>query len=186
MQVPFSTFLRACLTYFWSVVNGWTVDIHAFIIKPFWLVCSPDSNSLTQAKIWFCLNNLWPCLHSRQNFCFIQSWIFRMLLIPPPPPLPADTHTHTHAPLWHPPNTTKRIWSCRVYSYQFTAVSSSASSASPMTFGVPQGPVLFVYMYVMCVCMSQDSLLVRAPDSWAKGCELNSRQERQENFLLQS
>ena len=38
-----------------------------------------------------------------------------------------------------------------MYSYQFTAVSSSASSASPMTFRVPQGPVLFVYMYVMCV-----------------------------------
>ena len=29
-------------------------------------------------------------------------------------------------------------------------------------------------------------LLVRAPESWSKGCELESRQERRENFLLQS
>ena len=33
---------------------------------------------------------------------------------------------------------------------------------------------------------SRDNLLVRAPDSWSKGCELESRQERRENFLLQS
>ena len=33
---------------------------------------------------------------------------------------------------------------------------------------------------------SRDSLLVRAPDSWSKGCEFESRQERRENFLLQS
>ena len=30
------------------------------------------------------------------------------------------------------------------------------------------------------------SLLVRAPDSWSKGCEFESRQERRESFLLQS
>ena len=29
------------------------------------------------------------------------------------------------------------------------------------------------------------SLLVRAPDSWSKGCEFESRQERRKNFLLQ-
>ena len=36
--------------------------------------------------------------------------------------------------------------------------------------------------------VSLDSLLVRwrAPDSWSKGCESESRQERRENFLLQS
>ena len=33
---------------------------------------------------------------------------------------------------------------------------------------------------------SRDSLLVRAPDSWSKGCKFESRQEQQENFLLQS
>ena len=32
---------------------------------------------------------------------------------------------------------------------------------------------------------SRDSLLVRAPDSWSKGCEFESRQEQRENFLLQ-
>ena len=31
-----------------------------------------------------------------------------------------------------------------------------------------------------------DSLLVRAPDSWSKSCEFESRQERRENFFLQS
>ena len=30
---------------------------------------------------------------------------------------------------------------------------------------------------------SRDSWLVRAPDSWSKGCELESRQKRRENFL---
>ena len=33
---------------------------------------------------------------------------------------------------------------------------------------------------------SRDSLLVRAPDSWSKGCEFESRRQRRENFLLQS
>ena len=33
---------------------------------------------------------------------------------------------------------------------------------------------------------SRDSLLVRAPDSWSKGFGFESRQQRQENFLLQS
>ena len=32
----------------------------------------------------------------------------------------------------------------------------------------------------------RDSLLVRAPDLWSKGCEFESRQERREHFLLQS
>ena len=32
----------------------------------------------------------------------------------------------------------------------------------------------------------RDSLLVRVPDSWSKGCEFKSRQEWRENFLLQS
>ena len=32
----------------------------------------------------------------------------------------------------------------------------------------------------------RDNLLVRAPDSWSKDCEFKSRQERRENFLLQS
>ena len=32
---------------------------------------------------------------------------------------------------------------------------------------------------------SRDSLLVRAPDSWSKGYEFVSRQDRRENFLLQ-
>ena len=33
---------------------------------------------------------------------------------------------------------------------------------------------------------SWDSLLVRAPDSWSKGCEFESWQKQRENFLLQS
>ena len=33
---------------------------------------------------------------------------------------------------------------------------------------------------------SRDSLLVRAPDSWSKGCEFESRHERRKHFLLQS
>ena len=33
---------------------------------------------------------------------------------------------------------------------------------------------------------SQDSSLVRVPDSWSKGCEFKSRQEWRENLLLQS
>ena len=44
-----------------------------------------------------------------------------------------------------------------------------------------------------CICRgtesdsgSLDSLLVRAPDSWSKGCKFESRQKRRENFLLQS
>ena len=36
------------------------------------------------------------------------------------------------------------------------------------------------------LCMSWDSLLVRALDSWSKGYEFKSQHERQENFLLQS
>ena len=37
-----------------------------------------------------------------------------------------------------------------------------------------------------CVSLedSRDSLLVRVPDSWSKGCEFESRQGRRENFLL--
>ena len=31
---------------------------------------------------------------------------------------------------------------------------------------------------------SRDSLLVRAPDSWSKGCEFESRQKRRENVLF--
>ena len=30
-----------------------------------------------------------------------------------------------------------------------------------------------------------DSLLARAPDSWSKGCEFESRRELRENFLLE-
>ena len=33
------------------------------------------------------------------------------------------------------------------------------------------------------VLQSRDSLLVRALDSWSKGCEFESRQERRESFL---
>ena len=33
---------------------------------------------------------------------------------------------------------------------------------------------------------SRNSFLVRAPDSWSEGCEFESRQERRENFHLQS
>ena len=33
---------------------------------------------------------------------------------------------------------------------------------------------------------SRDNLLLRAPDSWSKGCKFESRQKRRENFLLQS
>ena len=38
----------------------------------------------------------------------------------------------------------------------------------------------------MCVTafFYRDSLFVRAPDSWSKGCWFESRQERRENFLL--
>ena len=33
---------------------------------------------------------------------------------------------------------------------------------------------------------SQDSLLLRAPDLWSKGCEFKSEQKGRENFLVQS
>ena len=40
---------------------------------------------------------------------------------------------------------------------------------------------------MQCLCLgSRDSLSVRAPDPWSRGCEFESRQERRENFLLQS
>ena len=32
----------------------------------------------------------------------------------------------------------------------------------------------------------QDSLLVRAPESWSKRCEFESQQEQWENFILQN
>ena len=43
-------------------------------------------------------------------------------------------------------------------------------------------------MFVLvCFCMrSWDSLLVRVPDSWTKGCKFKSQQEQQENVLFQS
>ena len=43
-------------------------------------------------------------------------------------------------------------------------------------------------MCMLFVCMrgSRNGWLVREPDSWSKGCELESRQERRENFLLQN
>ena len=43
-----------------------------------------------------------------------------------------------------------------------------------------------VHGSLMCYLLCQDSLVVRAPDSWLKGHEFESRQEWQENFLLQS
>ena len=45
------------------------------------------------------------------------------------------------------------------------------------------------YMRPACLCgnsWSAGYLVGRAPDSWSKGCKFESRQERQENFLLQS
>ena len=46
----------------------------------------------------------------------------------------------------------------------------------------------FEVSIVFCLCdtWSRDSLLVRARDSWLKGWEFESRQERRENFLLQN
>ena len=44
--------------------------------------------------------------------------------------------------------------------------------------------------YDKCIAISKygswDSLLVRVPDSWSKGCKFESRQEWQENFLFLS
>ena len=42
------------------------------------------------------------------------------------------------------------------------------------------------HMLYWKVMGGQDSLLVRGPDSWSKGCKFESWQEQQENFLLQS
>ena len=51
-------------------------------------------------------------------------------------------------------------------------------------------PTILEYLVIITLLQtlrgSQDSLFVRAPDSWSKGCRFKSRQERQENFLLQS
>ena len=47
-------------------------------------------------------------------------------------------------------------------------------------------PITYLVSYHIGVSHSRDSLLVRAPDSWSKGCEFESLQERLENFLLQS
>ena len=44
-------------------------------------------------------------------------------------------------------------------------------------------PLLYIVYYLRG---SQDSLLVRVPDSWSKGWEFKSWQEQWENFLLQS
>ena len=49
--------------------------------------------------------------------------------------------------------------------------------------GAPQHEALSVHSLPL---RSQDSLLVRAPDSWSKGCEFKSQQGQPENFLLQS
>ena len=41
-------------------------------------------------------------------------------------------------------------------------------------------------LYTLDTLGGWDSLLVRVPDSWSKGCEFESLQEGRENFLLQS
>ena len=43
-----------------------------------------------------------------------------------------------------------------------------------------------IRLFRCCRSVSRDSWLVRAPDSSSKSCEFQSRQERRENFLLQS
>ena len=47
----------------------------------------------------------------------------------------------------------------------------------------PQSQWINTSLYTMG---SRDSLLVRVPDSWSKGCQFESWQERWKNFLLQS
>ena len=44
----------------------------------------------------------------------------------------------------------------------------------------------FIYKVRSHLPVSQDSFLVKAPDSWSKGCKFKSRQGQQGNFLLQS
>ena len=47
-------------------------------------------------------------------------------------------------------------------------------------------PLLYMWCMLSTVNGSRDSLLVRAMDSWTKGCKFESQQERWENFLLKS
>ena len=58
------------------------------------------------------------------------------------------------------------------------------SNAVTCQSGLPFPPTIsFVPCYIQWG--SRDSLLVKAPDSWSKGCEFESRQKRREKFLLQ-
>ena len=61
------------------------------------------------------------------------------------------------------------ILSCSWSLYSITVVTDSDAIRNPLG------------LHYQC----QDSLLVRAPDSWSEGCKFKFRQERQENFLLQ-
>ena len=44
----------------------------------------------------------------------------------------------------------------------------------------------YSYRCILAWDLAGIACLVRAPDSWSKGCEFESRQERRENFLLRS
>ena len=46
----------------------------------------------------------------------------------------------------------------------------------------PESP-MYLFIFYMLWLGSRDSLLVRAPDSWSKGCQFESRQERRRIFV---
>ena len=73
------------------------------------------------------------------------------------------------------------VWSTSKSSHWLSQITSSASRVWRPA-GLCSGPFVICALYQT----SWDSLLVTAPDSWSKGCEFKSRQERQENFVLQS
>ena len=51
---------------------------------------------------------------------------------------------------------------------------------------ITSGDCVYMCCFVIELSKCQDSLLVRAPDSWWKGCEFKSQQEWSKIFLLQS
>ena len=60
------------------------------------------------------------------------------------------------------------------------------SAELPFTSGKRTHGYFVLIWFIKCGVMSRDSLLIRAPDSWSKGCEFESRQEPGENSVLQS
>ena len=74
----------------------------------------------------------------------------------------------------------------RVTAHPFFGPSAQARYRDSVHFSKWERMCVCAHMYTRCVYGSQDSLLVRVPDLWLKGCEFKFQQEWQENFLLQS